>query len=255
MNDVMNDARIAVVTGVSRGFGASMAVHLAAAGVSVIGTYNQGAAEAEKLAARVTGDGGRLAFLQLDVTRFEVYPDFARDVRRILDGWGTRAFDYLVNNAGIGAFTPYPETTPEQFDQLIEVNLKAPYFLTQHLLPLLKDGGRILNLSTALTRAVVPTGSAYAASKGGLEVLTRYQAAELADRGIRVNTIMGGATDGDFGGGIMRTDYVRESSARAIALGRMGTHDDLGAAIPAILSDAFGWATGGIIELNGGQSL
>jgi NAD(P)-dependent dehydrogenase (short-subunit alcohol dehydrogenase family) len=172
-----------------------------------------------------------------------------------LSTWGAQQFDYLVNNAGIGYFAPYPETTQEQFDELINVDLKAPFFLTQRLLPLLSDGGRILNLSTVLTRSVIPAGSAYAAAKGGLEVLTRYLAVELAGRGIRVNTIMGGATDGDFGGGIMRTDYVQKSAVEDIALGRMGTPDDLGAAVPAILSDAFGWANGGIIELNGGQGL
>jgi NAD(P)-dependent dehydrogenase (short-subunit alcohol dehydrogenase family) len=251
----MNDARIALITGASRGFGRSMAAHLTAAGVWVVGTYNHSVTEAQEFTAQVTENGGRLTFLQLDVSRGELFPDFARSVSQVLNGWGAQKFDYLVNNAGIGAFTPYPETTPEQFEQQLEVNLKAPYFLTQRLLPLLKDGGRILNLSTALTRAVVPGGSAYAASKGGLEVLTRYQAAELADRGIRVNTIMGGATESDFGDGIMHTDYVKDQAAKDIALGRMGTPDDVGAAVPAILSDAFGWANGGCIELNGGQSL
>lgn len=251
----MNDFRIALVTGASRGFGRSMAAHLAANGVWVIGTYNRSDTAAEEFAAQVAKDGGRLAFLQLDVSRSGSFPDFVRSVSHTLNDWGAQKFDYLVNNAGIGTFAPYSETTPEQFDELIEVNLKAPYFLTQHLLPLLKDGGRVLNLSTALTRAVVPGGSAYAAAKGGLEVLTRYQAVELADRGIRVNTIMGGATESDFGGGIMHTDEVKALSAKVIALGRMGLPDDLGAAVPAILSDAFGWANGGCIELTGGQSL
>jgi hypothetical protein len=251
----MNDKRIALITGAGRGFGRSMASHLAAAGVWVIGTYNRSAAEAEELTEEITKNGGRIAFLQLDVSRAELFGDFARSVERVLNTWGAQQFDYLVNNAGIAYFAPYPQTTEEQFDELINVDLKAPYFLTQRLLPLLSDGGRILNLSTALTRSVVPTGSAYAAAKGGLEVLTRYQAVELAERGIRVNTIMGGATDGDFGGGIMRTEYVQKGAIESIALGRMGTPDDIGAAVPAILSDAFGWANGGIIELNGGQSL
>jgi len=251
----MNSPRIALITGASRGFGRSMAAHLTADGVWVIGTYNRSAAEAHEFEERVAKDGGRLAFLHLDVSRAALFRDFARNVTKVLNDWGARQFDYLVNNAGIAYFTPYQETTEEQFDELVNVDLKAPYFLTQRLLPLLKDGGRILNLSTALTRRVVPTGSAYAALKGGLEVLTRYQAVELAGRGIRVNTIMGGATEGDFGGGIMRTDYVKETSVKDIALGRMGTPDDLGAAVPAILSDAFGWANGGCIELTGGQGL
>ena len=251
----MNETRIALITGASRGFGRSMAAHLTADGVSVIGTYNRSATAAEELTEEVAKNDGKLAFLHLDVSRAELFQEFADRVRRVLNDWGAQQFDYLVNNAGIGYFTPYQETTQEQFDELVNVDLKAPYFLTQRLLPLLKDGGRILNLSTVLTRSVVPTGSAYAAVKGGLEVLTRYQAVELAGRGIRVNTLMGGATDGDFGGGIMRTDYVKEDAVNVIALGRMGTPDDLGAAVPAILSDAFSWANGGCIEISGGQSL
>lgn len=251
----MNDSKIALVTGASRGFGRSMAAKLTEAGVSVIGTYNRSGAEAKEFAAQVTETGGRLAFLHLDVTRQEQFPTFVDEVSGVLGGWDAQQFHYLVNNAGIGYFAPYATTTEEQFDELVAVNLKAPYFLTQHLLPLLADEGRVLNLSTALTRSVVPGGSAYAAAKGALEVLTRYQAVELADRGIRVNTLRGGATDSDFGGGIMRTDEVRELSARSITLGRIGTPDDLAAAVPALLSSAFGWANGACIELSGGQSL
>lgn len=251
----MNDSRIALVTGASRGFGRSMAAHLTDAGVWVIGTYNHSATEAQEFAEQVTKNGGRLTFLQLDLSHSELFPDFADSVSRVLHHWGKQQFDYLINNAGIGFFTPYAETPEEQFDELVAVNLKAPYFLTQRLLPLLADGGRILNLSTALTRAVVPGGSAYATVKGALEVLTRYQAVELAERQIRVNTLRGGATESDFGGGIMHTDAVKDLSAKAIALGRMGTPDDLGAAVPALLSTAFGWANGACIELSGGQSL
>ncbi|MDJ1137225.1 SDR family NAD(P)-dependent oxidoreductase [Streptomyces iconiensis] len=251
----MTQPKIALVTGASRGFGRSMAAHLTDSGVSVIGTYHRARDEADALAARVTGSGGRLTFLHLDAARTEDFPAFVDGVARVLRGWGTDRFDHLINNAGIGAFTPYAETSQEQFDELVAVNLKAPYFLTQQLLPLLADGGSVLNLSTALTRAVVPGGSAYAATKGALEVLTRYQAVELAERGIRVNTLRGGATDSDFGDGIMHTEAVRDVSAHSIALGRIGTPDDLGAAVPSILSAAFGWANGSSIELSGGQSL
>ena len=253
----MNSTRIAVVTGVSRGFGRSIAAHLVASGVKVIGTFNSGGAQARELAEQITLTGAQdsLALLSLDVTHTDRYDDFANEVSRRLERWGADRFDYLVNNAGIGVFAPYAQTSQDQFDEVIAVNLKAPFFLTQRLLPLLNDGGRILNVSTALTRAVVPSGSAYAASKGAVEVLTRYLAVELADRGIRVNTIVGGATDGGFGGGIMRSEAVQKQATEVIALGRIGTPDDLGAAVPSILSDAFGWVTGACIDVNGGQSL
>ncbi len=165
-NRVINDARIALITGASRGFGRSMAAHLTAAGVWVIGTYNRSVAEAYEFGEQVAKNGGRLAFLHLDVSRTELFQDFARSVAQVLNDWGVQQFDYLGNNAGIAYFTPYPETPEEQFDELVDVDLKAPYFLTQRLLPLLKDGGRILNLSTALTRRVVPTGSAPGRGEG-----------------------------------------------------------------------------------------
>jgi NAD(P)-dependent dehydrogenase (short-subunit alcohol dehydrogenase family) len=230
--------KTALVTGASRGIGKAIAAHLTAAGVRVIGTYNT---------TRTAGD-----LLHLDVTRTDTYAAFTRTLS---DALGGARLDYLVNNAGVASFVPYAETDEETFDRTVAVNLKAPFFLTQHLLPLLNDGGRILNLSTALTRAHVPGGSAYAATKGAVEVLTRYQAVELAARGIRVNTIMGGAIESDLGGGVMRNDQVQKLSADVIALGRIGTPDDLAAAIPAILSDSFAWATGGLIDLSGGQSL
>jgi NAD(P)-dependent dehydrogenase (short-subunit alcohol dehydrogenase family) len=176
-----------------------------------------------------------------------------RDTLR--ERFGVETFDHLVNNAGIGSYAPYAQTTPEQFDELVQVNLRAPFFLTQALLPLINEGGRVLNVTTALTRGVVPGMSAYAATKGAIEVLTRYQAVELADRSIRVNTLMGGAAATGFGGGMMRSPDVRELAAHTIAQGRIAEIDDITAAVPAILSDAFQWATGSIIDVSGGQSL
>lgn len=251
----MTGTKIALITGASRGFGRSAARHLLDNGISIIGTFHTGTAEAEQMMSQSAATGSRLAFLPFDAARTAGFGEFTASVEHQLHNWGEDGFDYLVNNAGIGYFAPYPETTEEQFDELIAVNVKGPYFLTQRLLPLLRDGGRILNLSTALTKAVVPGGSAYAATKGAIEVLTRYQAVELAARGIRVTTVRGGATISDFGGGIMRSPAVQEHSAKVIALGRVGTPDDLGAAIPALLSEAFDWSTGGCVDINGGQSL
>ncbi|WP_051571463.1 SDR family NAD(P)-dependent oxidoreductase [Cryptosporangium arvum] len=152
-------------------------------------------------------------------------------------------------------YAPFAETTPAQFDELVAVNLRGPFFLTQSVLPLLADGARILNVTTALTRGVVPGMAAYAATKSAVEALTRYQAVELADRGIRVNTLMGGAVDTDFGGGIMHAPQVQELAAHTIAQGRIATVDDITAAVPTVLSDAFQWSTGSVIDLSGGQSL
>ena len=248
--------KIALITGASRGLGRSMALHLARAGVSVLGTYKSSAEEATQLEVEVTANGGNLAFIPFDVSHFDRYADFVDRVRHtVQERFASSHIDYLVNNAGIGTFAPYEQTTKEQFDELVDVDLKAPFFTTQALLPMLRSGGRILNVSTALTRGVVPGMSAYAAVKGAVEVLTRYQATELADRQIRVNTIMGGAIDTDFGHGMMHSKQVQELSSHTIALGRIGTADDVGSALPAILSDAFGWANGGCIELTGGQSL
>ncbi|WP_305784124.1 SDR family NAD(P)-dependent oxidoreductase [Symbioplanes lichenis] len=241
----MTNQKIALITGATRGLGEGMARRLSEAGVAVVGTYR----------GAEPGDGVTAA-LPLDVTRFDTYPEFTAQLATLLrDRFGASGFDHLVNNAGIGIFAPYAQTTAEQFDQLVDTNLKAPYFLTQSLLPLINEGGRVLNVTTALTRGVVPGMSAYAAVKGAVEVLGRYQATELAERSIRVNTLMGGAVDTGFGGGMMRSPQVQELAAHTIAQGRIATVDDITAAVPAILSDAFQWATGGIIDLSGGQSL
>lgn len=252
----MPASKVALITGASRGLGRSMATHLARAGVAVLGTYHSSVDQAKQVEVEIAGNGGQIAFVPFDVTRFDLYPAFVTSVQRtVSDRFGSSQIDYLINNAGIGTFAAYERTSLAQFDELMNIDLKAPFFTTQALLPVLRDGGRVVNVSTALTRSVVPGMSAYAALKGALEVLTRYQAAELAYRQIRVNTIMGGAIDSDFGGGMMHTQEVQELSARVIALGRIGTVDDIGSALPAILSDAFGWANGGSIELTGGQSL
>ncbi|MER6290255.1 SDR family NAD(P)-dependent oxidoreductase [Streptomyces sviceus] len=246
----MADRKIALVTGAGRGLGMGMVKQLRRSGVAVLGTYFT----SERAAAEATGPD--LVFCRLDVTRIDTFAEFVTTVRSTLrKSFGVETFDYLVNNAGIGTYVPYATTTPDQFDELVRINLKAPFFLTQALLPLLNEGGRVLNVSTALTRGVVPGMSAYAATKGAIEVLTRYQAVELAERSIRVNTLMGGAVLTDFGGGIMRSPEVQQLAARTIAQGRIATSDDITAAVPAVLSDAFQWTTGAIIDVSGGQSL
>lgn len=252
----MSTPKIALVTGVSRGLGRSMAHHLAAAGIGVIGTYLHGKDGADGLVADLTAQGVPAAAVPLDVGDSAGFAVFAETVATTLAALGAPRIDYVVHNAGSGVYAPFAQTTEAQFDEMIRIHLRAPFFLTQHLLPLLADGGAILNVSSGLARFTGPGYAAYAAAKGALEVLTPYQAQELGPRRIRVNVLVPGAIATDFGGGMVRDNAdVNAAVAATIALGRVGGPDDIGAAVPAILSDAFGWANGTRIELSGGQSL
>jgi NAD(P)-dependent dehydrogenase (short-subunit alcohol dehydrogenase family) len=252
----MAPQQIVLVTGASRGLGRSAARHLAQAGVGVIGTYRSNKVEADAMLEEVTAAGVFAAALQLDVadsSTFGVFAAAAADALREADAGHLHA---VVHFAGYGVHAPYAETTAQQLDEMLRVHVSAPFLLTQALLPLMSDGGRILNVSTGLASFTLPGYAAYAAAKGAVEVLTRYQAAELGPRGIRVNTIVPGAIATDFGGGVVRDNADLNSAiARTIALGRVGEPDDIGAAVPALLADGFGWATGTRIELSGGQSL
>jgi NAD(P)-dependent dehydrogenase (short-subunit alcohol dehydrogenase family) len=225
--------------------------------VQVVGTYRSRKDEADSLVAEITAKGGKAAMLQLDVGDSSGFAPFAGALSDILQKeFGRADFDYLVNNAGIGINAPFAATTEAQFDELVRIQFKAPFFLTQALLPMIADGGRILNLSSGLARFTLPGYAAYAATKGAIEVLTRYMAKELGPRGIRVNVIAPGAIETDFGGGVVRdNDHVNDLIAATIPLGRVGLPDDIGGAVTAILSDGFGWANGTRIEISGGQNL
>jgi NAD(P)-dependent dehydrogenase (short-subunit alcohol dehydrogenase family) len=249
--------RIAVITGASRGLGRSMALHLARAGVDVVGTYRQNGAEAEAVAREVEAHGRRAAMLPLDVGRSDTFAAFAGALAATLrDRFGRSGFDFLVNNAGIGIHASVADTTEAQFDELMAVHLKGPFFLTQRLLPMMADGGRILNVSTGLARFALPGYAAYAAAKGGVEVLTRYLARELGPRGITANVIAPGAIATDFGGGAVRdVPDVNRHVASTIPLGRVGEADDIGAAAASLLSDGMAWMNGVRVEVSGGQNL
>lgn len=249
--------RIALITGASRGLGRSAALHLAAQGVHLIITYKDNAAAAQELVAQIEALGSRAVALQLDAGDSRRFAAFAQQVQQALAAtWQRERFDYLVNNAGIGVAAAFAETTEEQFDLLANIHLKGTFFLTQQLLPLIADGGRIVNTSSGLARFSFPGYAAYAMMKGGVEVLTRYLAKELGPRGIRVNTIAPGAIETDFGGGTVRDNAQVNAHLRDLtALGRVGLPDDIGGAVAALLSEGNGWVTGQRIEVSGGMML
>jgi NAD(P)-dependent dehydrogenase (short-subunit alcohol dehydrogenase family) len=249
--------RIALITGGSRGLGRSMALHLADRGVDTILTYKGNLDSARQVVAEIEGKGRMAVALQLDVADSKGFPGFVDAVKSTLAKiWQRDRFDYLVNNAGVGAHAPITETTEAQLDELYRIHLKAPLFLTQRLLPVLEDGGRILNVSSGLARFAFPGYAAYAAMKGGVEVLTRYMAKELGARRIAVNTVAPGAIETDFGGGAVRDNKaLNEQIAGLTALGRVGLPDDIGAAVALLLSPEAGWITGQRIEISGGMLL
>ena len=249
--------QIALITGGNRGLGKSMALQLADRGVDIILTYKSGADSAREVVAELQKKGRTAVALQLDVGDSTSYPAFAEAVKAELHKkWQRDRFDFLVNNAGIGAYAPVVETTEDQFDELVRVHLKATLFLTQRLLPILADGGRIVNVSSGLARFTFPGYAAYAAMKGGIEVLTRYFAKELGARGITVNTIAPGAIETDFGGGAVRDNAdLNRMVAGLTALGRAGLPDDIGGAVALLLSPGAKWINGQRIEVSGGMNL
>jgi len=252
-----NPAPIALVTGGSRGLGKSMALHLAERGTDLVITYRSGAEEAGAVAKQITALGRKAAVLSLDVGDSRSFGAFAERLKAELGRvWQRERFDFLVNNAGIGIHATFAETTEEQFDQLMNIHLKGTFFLTQKLLPLITDGGRILNISSGLARFSLPGYSAYAAMKGGIEVLTRYLAKELGPRHISVNTLAPGAIETDFGGGAVRDNAaLNKNIASQTALGRVGLPDDIGAAVALLLSPESRWINGQRIEASGGIAL
>ncbi|CRM71575.1 MULTISPECIES: SDR family NAD(P)-dependent oxidoreductase [Pseudomonas] len=253
----MTPRKIALITGASRGLGKSAALHLAAQGVDILGTYHSRADEAQALVTQIEQLGGRAAMLQLDVSQSATFAGFADQVTDALkDVFAQDQFDFLVNNAGIGIHASFAETTEAQFDQLVAIQFKGPFFLTQKLLPLIRDGGRILNVSSGLARFSLPGYAAYAAMKGAMEVLTRYQAKELGARGISVNILAPGAIETDFGGGAVRDNAnLNAMVANNTALGRAGLPDDIGGAVALLLADGGQWITGQRIEASGGMFL
>jgi NAD(P)-dependent dehydrogenase (short-subunit alcohol dehydrogenase family) len=253
----MPDQRIALITGGNRGIGRSTAIHLAKDGVDSVITYRSHPEEAAEVVAEIEELGRRAVALQLDTGDSPSFEAFAGTLATTLqDTWGRDTFDFLVNNAGNSSNSAFAEVTEEELDTLIDIHFKGAFFLTQRLLDQLADGGAIVNLSSGLARFSYPNRIAYGSVKGAVEVLSRYLAAELGPRGIRVNVIAPGAVATDFSGGVVRdTPAMQEAIASNTALGRHAVADDIGPAIASILRDDNHWITGQRIEASGGVHL
>ncbi len=245
--------KIAIVTGGSRGLGRNTVLNLARRGVRSIFTYNSNRAEADSLVNEVSDAGAKAIALQLDAGQISTFDRFVQSVAAALKELEAERFDYLVNNAGTSHHAPFDKVTEEDLDSLYNVHYKGVFFLTQKLLPLLNDGGRIVMISSGLARFAFPGSSAYASMKGAVEVLTRYLAKELGPRGIAVNTVAPGAIATDFSGGMVRDNpAINKQIAGLTALGRVGYPDDIGPMIASLLSEENRWVNAQRIEVSGG---
>jgi NAD(P)-dependent dehydrogenase (short-subunit alcohol dehydrogenase family) len=248
--------KIAIITGGSRGLGRNTALNLAQRGVDILFTWRADQKQAESLIHEVEALGRKAAAFQLDTGDTRAFDAFASEVAKTLQSWGSDRFDYLVNNAGNSQHLPIDKVTEADFDAIFNVHVKGVYFLTQKLLPLMNDGGRIVNISSGLARVCIPGSSVYGAAKGAVEVLTRYLAKELGPRGITANVVAPGAIETDFSDGRVRDNpQVNKMVADNTALGRAGVPDDVGPMIAALLSDENRWVNAQRIEVSGGMAL
>ena len=248
--------RIAIVTGGSRGLGRATVLSLAERGVHSIFTYNSSHAEADKVVASVEQAGAKAIARQLDAGKVGTFDNFVGSLRVALRDFGAKRFDYLVNNAGVSHHNAFTKVTEAELDALYAVNFKGVFFLTQKLLPLIHDGGRIVNISSGLTRFWTPDTIPYASLKGAIEVFTHYLAKEVGSRGIAVNAVAPGAIATDFSGGTVRDNpAVNKLVAGMTAMGRPGEPDDIGPMIASLLSDGNRWVTAQRIEVSGGMQL
>jgi NAD(P)-dependent dehydrogenase (short-subunit alcohol dehydrogenase family) len=249
--------KIALVTGGSRGLGKNMALSLAKKGIGVVLTYNSKQEEAQSVVADIEALGQKAVALQLNTSDVRSFDAFYEQLKTALqDTFTTDRFDFLINNAGTAAYALFADTTEEQFDEMVNIHLKGVFFLTQKALPLLNDGGRIINISTGLARFANPGYSAYASMKGAVEVFTRYLAKELGSRGIAVNVIAPGAIETDFGGGHVRDNaQINSQLASVTALGRVGLPDDIGGVVAFLCTEEARWINAQRIEVSGGMFL
>jgi NAD(P)-dependent dehydrogenase (short-subunit alcohol dehydrogenase family) len=253
----MNKAKIALVTGGSRGLGKDMAIKLSKKGFHVLLTYHSNKKEADKTVNQIEKNGQKAYALQLDVADNQSFDAFVGEAKKVLNSYfKASTINFLINNAGIGINTPILETTEDQFDVLVNVHFKGAFFLTQKLLPILSDGGAIVNISSGLTRFSFPGFSVYGSLKAAVETLTRYQAKELAGRRIRANVVAPGAIETDFGGGSNKNDEGKRTAITNItALGRVGVPDDVGGVVAFLCTEEAKWINGQRIEVSGGMLL
>lgn len=252
-----NNSKIALVTGGSRGLGKNMALNLAKRGIDVILTYNSKHEEAQYVVAEIEQLGQKAAALQLNAGEISSFDAFIAQIRQTLKNtFNTDHFDFLINNAGTALYASFAETTEDQFDTALNIHYKGVFFLTQKALPVINDGGRIINISSGLARFSFPGSSAYGSMKGAVEVLTRYLAKELGPRRIAANVVAPGAIETDFGGGHVRdNEEVNANIAGLTALGRVGLPDDIGGVVAFLCTEDARWINGQRIEVSGGMNL
>jgi NAD(P)-dependent dehydrogenase (short-subunit alcohol dehydrogenase family) len=251
------EQKIALITGGSRGLGKDMALNLARKGINVVLTYNSKQDEAQAVVTEIEQLGQRAAALQLNASDVSSFDTFFGQVKTMLaQSFQADHVNFLINNAGTALHAPFAETTEEQFDQVMNIHLKGVFFLTQKALPLLADGGRIINISSGLARFSMPGSSAYGSMKGAVETLTRYLAKELGPRGITANVVAPGAIATDFGGGLVRDNAdLNKQIASVTALSRVGLAEDIGGVVAFLCTDEARWINGQRIEVSGGMNL
>ena len=249
--------KIALVTGGIRGLGKEMALRLAQAGHNVVITYLSQKEAAEEVVKEIEAMGKEASALPLDANNMAALKDFIQQFKQTLEvKWNVITFDFLINNAGMGATIPFAEATEADFDRFMNVHFKSVYFLTQQLLPLLNDGGRIINISSGTTRFSTPGYSLYSSMKGAVEVFTRGVAKETGARRITANVVAPGPVETDFNNGGNRDIPERNKFlASRAALGRVGHVQDIGGVIAFLCSEDAGWISGQRIEVSGGINL
>ncbi|MFM9838799.1 MAG: SDR family NAD(P)-dependent oxidoreductase [Cyclobacteriaceae bacterium] len=249
--------KIALVTGGSRGLGKDMALALAKKGIDVVLTYNTSKTEAEKVVAEITNSGRKAMALPFNVGDIKSFDGFLSDMSSSLQkNWGVKTFDFLVNNAGVGATIPIAQVTEEAFDNLLNIHFKGVYFLTQKSLLMMNDGGGVINISSGTTRFCVPGYSVYSSLKGAVEVFTKYIAKEYGNRGIRANIVAPGPVETDFNNAAIRSNpQMKSFLGSQTALGRVGQADDIGSVVAFLCTDDAKWINGQKIEVTGGINL